>query len=505
MADFSHLEIRYGERGYVGKVNEFITAVENTETMKEDFEQGTVTVGNGLVQTGGSYTGNVVITMGTPGTVTGATSNSVTANSHTHNLPVASVAQAQDGVLNSVATTPLRTSQHVTARVATNADMENGVSDKLVTIDGLSHYRQHVTVNGMEISDSLLATPLFTRQYYLSRVTDETYSGSRILTPAVLGKKIGRVVSVGIGKGVGDVTQYLTNRWGTVTIPTIGSQSGDMAENPTNGRMVIVGRSGARVLTSGDGVTWDNVPSMTGSYKCVIWSERLGLFLTLSGTGTQRVSTSTNGISWVDRTTPQYDWNWMAESPQLGLIVAVAQATAGGRVMVSEDGVNWEVHQTSTTAQLTGITWSPELGIFVAVGYNTIVISEDGKNWSTVTSPNIPWARVTWSGSLGIFVAGSFLGSTSFATSSDGVSWQTLSVNKDASGWFGLEWSDELGLFLANASQGDDSGLYVSKDGHRWNHKKSTTTTGVTAAMYSTYYGRFYATTGSTELSYAPI
>lgn len=503
MANFSHLEIRYGERGYVGKVNEFINAAEATETMKEELETGTITVGAGLTQTGSKFTENVQISLGTPSTVSGSTSNSVTGVNHTHAVPLSSQAQAEGGTNNATMMTPLRVVQHINTRVATNADMTNGSSDKLVTISGMSYYKQSITVNGTTVSDSLLATSLFTRQYYLSRVTDPSYGNEKILTPYVLGEKIRDVIRAGIGKGVGEVTQYLTNRWATVDIPTTGGTYGGMAENPTNGRMVLVGRTGTRLMTSPDGVTWDVVSDMTGDYKCVIRSQRLNMFIVLSGAGTNRVSTSPSGQIWTNRTTPQYAWNWMVESPQLGLIVAVAESSAGGRVMVSRDAVNWETHQSSTTATLRGITWSPSLGIFLAVGDRAIIMSEDGKNWTSVTSPNVSWSKVEWSPSLGIFVASSDSGSVSFGISSDGINWQTVSVNKNAATWSSLTWSGELGLFLAHANSGADRGLYVSKDGRKWVLKRRTIS-ATNAMMYSSYYGRFYATVEGAVLAYAP-
>ena len=62
----------------------------------------------------------------------------------------------------------------------------------------------------------------------------------------------------------------------------------------------------------------------------------------------------------------------------------------------------------ATNTNWNSVTWSPQLGIFVAVALNTDIMnySTNGKNWSAGTmAPNTNWSAVTWSPQLGIFVA----------------------------------------------------------------------------------------------------
>jgi hypothetical protein len=68
--------------------------------------------GNGL-DGGGTLASDRTFTLGTPSSLSGGTSNGVTANSHTHALLIASEAQALAGTDNSVLMTPLRSKQAI--------------------------------------------------------------------------------------------------------------------------------------------------------------------------------------------------------------------------------------------------------------------------------------------------------------------------------------------------------------------------------------------------------
>ena len=74
----------------------------------------TITAGNGL-SGGGSLTTNRTLSLGTPSTLSGATSNSVTTGSHTHAISVATQAEAEGGTNNVKLMTPQRTKQAIAA------------------------------------------------------------------------------------------------------------------------------------------------------------------------------------------------------------------------------------------------------------------------------------------------------------------------------------------------------------------------------------------------------
>ena len=76
----------------------------------------TITAGNGLTG-GGDLSANRTLTLGTPSTLSGATSNGTTTGSHTHALSMASQAQAEAGSDSSVLMSPLRTQQAIDNRM----------------------------------------------------------------------------------------------------------------------------------------------------------------------------------------------------------------------------------------------------------------------------------------------------------------------------------------------------------------------------------------------------
>jgi len=73
----------------------------------------TITAGNGLTG-GGDLSANRTLSLGTPGTLSGATSNNVTDTSHTHAISVATQAEAEEGTNNIKLMTPLRVRNAIT-------------------------------------------------------------------------------------------------------------------------------------------------------------------------------------------------------------------------------------------------------------------------------------------------------------------------------------------------------------------------------------------------------
>ena len=77
--------------------------------------------------------------------------------------------------------------------------------------------------------------------------------------------------------------------------------------------------------------------------------------------------------------------------------------------MTSPDGINWTSRTSAVDNQWRDITWSPELGIFVAVAEsgtgNRVMTSPDGINWASNEVPSRSWESVIWSPELGLFAA----------------------------------------------------------------------------------------------------
>ena len=99
------------------------------------------------------------------------------------------------------------------------------------------------------------------------------------------------------------------------------------------------------------------------------------------------------------------------------------------------------------------VSWSPELGIFCAVGNTgtTAMISSDGIIWTSVTVPNRSWKSITWSSELSRFCAIATSGGTTdrCMVSSTGLSgsWTIQDVADSSIQWGSITWSPQLSLF----------------------------------------------------------
>ena len=68
--------------------------------------------------------------------------------------------------------------------------------------------------------------------------------------------------------------------------------------------------------------------------------------------------TSANGSVWTTRATPALNnWNGICWSPELGLFVAVGD-TGAQQVMTSTNGVDWTL-RTAPASNWFGVVWSP--------------------------------------------------------------------------------------------------------------------------------------------------
>lgn len=240
-------------------------------------------------------------------------------------------------------------------------------------------------------------------------------------------------------------------------------------------KFVAVSSSG-HCHTSVDGINWvagTSIPE-PGWISSVIWVPQLNLYVAggIGGSsGGGGIYTSSNGTSWVSRSSSFYSNNDSVESfaysPSLGIIVAGGQQ---GKAASSTNGTSWTQRTTGQTGNLTrfsGAAWSPELGLFVMVGAaftgeGIILTSTNGTSWTLRTSPAPGLKDVEWSPVLEIFVAVGDNGHV--ITSSDGINWSLQTVPAFDGTWHVL-WSDNLGRFLISTSDGQ---VIASTDGVNW-------------------------------------
>ncbi len=79
-----------------------------------------------------------------------------------------------------------------------------------------------------------------------------------------------------------------------------------------------------------------------------------GLYVAMAITGTDRVMTSPDGITWTSQTSAT-DTNWTSVTYGNGLFTAVAAAARNG-VMTSPDGITWTSQTSASNAGWRAVT-----------------------------------------------------------------------------------------------------------------------------------------------------
>lgn len=214
------------------------------------------------------------------------------------------------------------------------------------------------------------------------------------------------------------------------------------------------------IATSPDGTTWTARTNADAAqaWSNVIWSAEVGLFVAVStGGSTSQIQTSPDGITWTLRATGTTDnWTALAYSPDLSMFVALGTS----RVLYSRDGITWK-NQAATNGVGNSLTWSASLGIFLAVVGAAINYSSDGITWTNQALALAPSLEgVSWSPELGLFVAvGSpSVGTNAVVTSNNGSIWSYVSV-PEANMWRDVCFAPALNRFAAVSDTGTNRAM----------------------------------------------
>jgi len=265
-----------------------------------------------------------------------------------------------------------------------------------------------------------------------------------------------------------------------------------------NGTFVAVSTSGTnRVMTSTDGITWTarNVPAST--WTSVTYGN--GLFVAVAGFGTDRIMTSPDGVTWTPRGSSTDSWAGIT----FGNNTFVAVASIGtNRVMTSTDGITWTNRSVPTGGiqQWKSVTWGNNK--FVAIsdtGFNDrVMTSPDGVTWTYAQAiHNGNWSSIAYGNNLFVATATSFGGGGSsfdyVMTSSDGTTWtpRTAAV---AVGWNAVVYGG--GKFVAVSSSGS-SRVMTSTDGITWTGHTAADASGWSSVTYGNGVYVAIATNGS--------
>ena len=174
-----------------------------------------------------------------------------------------------------------------------------------------------------------------------------------------------------------------------------------------NGEYIAVDRS--TIYRSTDGVNWTGV-FHTGTFTdifTVAWSPSLNRYV--AGGEEGYIAYSDNGS----------DWNVLNTSPTLNDIKEIVWlndrffaigSNSSGEIYTSPNGENWTRATTpSLSSSLSSIAWNGKTNteaIYLAGGWNTVLKSSDGINWSVInTEPLGSNEKIVWAGgSVNLFV-----------------------------------------------------------------------------------------------------
>jgi len=241
-----------------------------------------------------------------------------------------------------------------------------------------------------------------------------------------------------------------------------------------------------------DGTTWTaRSAAEANQWSSVTFGN--GTFVAVSNNGTNRVMTSTDGITWTPRSVPASSWASVTYGN--GVFVAVA-GFGTDRILTSPDGVTWTPRGSSTDSWA-GITFGNNTFVAVAsMGTNRVMTSTDGITWTNRSVPTLGiqgWSAVTWGNNK--FVAISFTGfNDRVMTSPDGVTWTNAQAIHNGN-WSSIAYGNNL--FVATASNSGSSFNYLmtSSDGITWTPRTAAAAVSWTSVVYGG--GKFVAVANS--------
>ncbi|MEO5635113.1 MAG: hypothetical protein ABIS26_00715 [Candidatus Paceibacterota bacterium] len=269
------------------------------------------------------------------------------------------------------------------------------------------------------------------------------------------------------------------------------------------------GGTGSCIETSPDGITWTQrtVPEYSNEVYLSAVAYGAGIFVATQDVGyVQHLFTSPDGITWTSR--PGAAFNYVRDIVYAnGKFVAVTSPennSGFNYAWTSTDGINWSSQSTpsGTDNQWTGIAYGN--GTYVAVGCgiatqssyacnsnagNRVMTSPNGITWTLrADAADNMWQSITYGNGLFVAVASSGTGNR-VMTSPDGITW-TLRTSAADKAWYDVTYGN--GTFVAVASSSTTDSVMTSPDGINWTIGTSAEAIGWKSVTYGN--GTFVAT-----------
>jgi hypothetical protein len=188
------------------------------------------------------------------------------------------------------------------------------------------------------------------------------------------------------------------------------------------------------------------------------------------------------GQQWTGRDNPGGAYgSSVTYSPELNLFVSVSNINYGTNELsnqrntsYSSNGNTWTVGYTpNNKVGYNGVCWSPELGIFVAVGSNGFAYSTNGTTWTAsapITGTSRDATKICWAGGAQSKFVATLDSGGGTLTSPDGINWTYH--NNLITGFYlpTIAYSPELNIFvqIGGNNLSGPVRLVSSTDGINW-------------------------------------
>jgi hypothetical protein len=274
-------------------------------------------------------------------------------------------------------------------------------------------------------------------------------------------------------------------------------------------KFIIVGNND-NIIYSLDGISWSSA-SFTDSilsganWRGVCYSSQLNRYVAVADSGTKRVATSSDGITWTlqDAST---NATWVSVAYGAGVFSAVNNNTTGSRIMYSSDGFTWSSSGVTTGSVLIGTAYhiTYQNGWFLIsrengqINESRVIKSTNGINFTNTlietASQNPITTEIIYGSSHFVGIANSGILRRSTDTSSwTNASFPTifggstpLSTNSFQGLTYGVRGSTSTSYYYAvSRFRSSSQVMYSTNQGVNWISETITTTTGWNSICYA--------------------
>jgi hypothetical protein len=190
--------------------------------------------------------------------------------------------------------------------------------------------------------------------------------------------------------------------------------------------MIVVRNSTNDLYYSNDGVNFQEGKNTTGAIGTIIYSPDLDMFIAADLNSPWEIHRSTDGINWISAVSPGSTTRGVRGSYVFDGEIYLNRTS---NVIKSSDGINWTTFNRNDTASGNGIAVNSNIIIAATDGSTTqrLQSSPTGATWTNRVDLGGIQGFVDWIENFGLFIAAA-PGSSSFFTSTDGISWTTRTV-----------------------------------------------------------------------------